>query len=160
MSRRRAARVSRELFDQLIELVARHRLRELVYTNSRTRIRLVKQEDAPGTAVASSQSGLIRSGGTGIFHSTHPLGGKVSVREGEIAAQGQIIAYVRMGTVLRPVIAPFDGRVRKQVLPDGAAVGHGERLYLFEAAAVSSMCRQACSQSAPTGSRGLPGSAS
>jgi len=39
--------VSRELLDQLIELLERSRVSELVYTNSGIRIRLVKREEAP-----------------------------------------------------------------------------------------------------------------
>jgi hypothetical protein len=52
-----AALVSRVLLDQLIELVERSRLRELVYTSSGTRIRLVKREDALGLGVAVQHPG-------------------------------------------------------------------------------------------------------
>jgi biotin carboxyl carrier protein len=79
---------------------------------------------------------VIRSGETGIFHSKHPLAGNVSAREGEVVAQGQILAYVRRGTVLRPVVAPLKGRVGRQLLPDGAVARNGDPLYSFEAISV------------------------
>lgn len=154
--------MSRELLDQLIELIEQSRLRELVYTNSRTRIRLVKRDEAPMTAMTSpecpdvspptelappspgrghalvrsraarggatmthdelgsliarlsvariseceyktdeieirvsfdrTRQDVICSGQTGVFHSKHPLAGMVSAREGEVVAQGQILA--------------------------------------------------------------------
>lgn len=140
--------------DELAALIARLSaagIGECEYKAGETEIRVSFERE---------RRGIIRSDETGIFHSKHPLGGEVSVCEGELAVQGQIIAYLRKGTVLRPVIAPFDGRVRKQLLHDGAAAGHGDPLYLFEAAGVSSTCRRAFSQSAPTESRGPPGPAS
>jgi hypothetical protein len=79
---------------------------------------------------------LIRSGQTGVFHSKHPLAWKASTREGELVAQGQILAYLRKGTVLRPVLAPVRGRLGRQLLPDGAVAGHGDPLYLFEVVSV------------------------
>ena len=120
--------MSRELLDQLeqlIELVEQSRLRELVYTDGETSIRLVKREHG-------ARHDIIRSGQTGVFHSQHPLAGKAAAREGEVVAQGQILAYLRMGTVLRPVIAPRRGRVRKQLLRDGEMAGCGDPLYSFE----------------------------
>ena len=44
--------MSRELLDQLIELLEQSRVSELVYTNSGTRIRLVKREEAPPAPAA------------------------------------------------------------------------------------------------------------
>lgn len=52
-----AALVSQVLLDQLIQLVERSCLRELVYTNGGTRIRLVKREDAPGLGVSVRHPG-------------------------------------------------------------------------------------------------------
>jgi biotin carboxyl carrier protein len=79
---------------------------------------------------------VIPSGEMGIFHSKHPLAQKVGAREGEVVSQGQILAYLRTGTVLRPVIAPLKGRITKELILDGAVVGYGDPLYLFEVAGV------------------------
>lgn len=79
---------------------------------------------------------IIRCSEAGIFHSKHPLLEGVCAREGDLVARGQILAYLRTGMVLRPVIAPFKGRVDKQLLPDGAAAAHGDPLYSFEAVRV------------------------
>lgn len=75
---------------------------------------------------------MIRSREAGVFHSKHPLAERVCVREGEVVPQGKILAYLRIGSVLRPVSAPLEGRVRRQLLTDGAVVGYGDPLYLFE----------------------------
>ena len=120
--------MSRALVEQLIALVEQSRLRELVYTHGGTRIRVVGREGPPGAVT----SVMIRSGAIGVFHSKHPLAGTTCAREGEVVAQGQILGYLRTGAVLLPVIAPRRGRVRKQLLGDGAAAGRGDPLYLFE----------------------------
>lgn len=113
------------LLDQLIALVEHSCLRELVYTSGSTSIRLVKREDA-------ARRDIIRSSEAGVFHSNHPLAGRAPARQGEVVAQGQILAYVRVGAVLRPVVAPHRGRIGRQLLTDGAVAGCGDPLYSFE----------------------------
>lgn len=113
--------------DELASLVARlsvARIRQFEYRTHGMEIRILFN---------GARHDVIRASETGIFHSTHPLAGKLCAPKGEVVAQGQILAYLRTGTVLRPVIAPRDGRVRKQLLRDGAVAGHGDALYLFEA---------------------------
>lgn len=75
---------------------------------------------------------IIRCEEAGIFSSKHPLLADGCAREGDLVVRGQILAYLRTGMVLRPVTAPFKGRVGKQLLPDGAAAGYGDPLYSFE----------------------------
>lgn len=116
--------------DELVSLIARlsvARISECEYKTEGMEIRV---------SFDKARHDVIRSGERGIFHSKHPLAGKVSAREGEVVAQGQILAYLRMGTVLRPVVAPLKGRVGRQLLPDGAVVRNGDPLYLFEAISV------------------------
>lgn len=52
-----AALVSRELLDQLIELLEQSSVSELVYTNNGIRIRLVKREEAPPEPAAAAAAG-------------------------------------------------------------------------------------------------------
>lgn len=115
---------------ELVSLIARlsvARISECEYKTDGMEIRV---------SFDKARRDVIRSGERGIFHSKHPLAGKVSAREGEVVAQGQILAYLRTGTVLRPVVAPLKGRVGRQLLPDGAVARNGDPLYLFEAISV------------------------
>lgn len=112
--------------DDLVSLIARlsgARIREFEYKTDGREIRILFDGE---------RRDVIRSSETGVFHSIHPLAGRMCAHEGEVVARGQILAYLRVGTVLRPVVAPVRGRVRKQFLRDGTVAGHGDALYLFE----------------------------
>lgn len=116
--------------DELVSLIARlsvARISECEYKADGVEIRV---------SFERARHDIIRSGERGVFHSKHPLARRVTALEGEVVAQGQVLAYLRMGTVLRPVIAPRRGRVGRQILPDGAVAGYGDPLYLFEAVSV------------------------
>jgi len=113
-------------YDELAALIARlsvARIRECEYKTDGMEIRVFFEV---------ARRDIIHSRERGVFHSRHPLTATVSTREGEVVAQGKILAYVLTGAVMQPVIAPLEGRVKKQLLPDGAVVCHGAPLYLFE----------------------------
>ena len=116
--------------DELASLIARlsvARIRECEYKTDGVEVRVLFDR---------VRHDIIRARETGVFHSKHPLADEVCAREGEVVPQGQILAYVRTGPALSPVIAPLEGRVGKQLLPDGAVVDLGDPLYLFEVAGV------------------------
>jgi len=116
-------------YDELAALIARlsvARIRFCEYKTDEMEIRVLFD---------GARHDIIHSRETGVFHSRHPLAKTASPRDGEVVAKGQILAYVRTGGVMRPVTAPLEGRIRKQLLTDGAAAGYGDPLYLFEAAA-------------------------
>jgi hypothetical protein len=120
--------------DELASLIARlsaAQIREFEYEAGEFRIRVLFER---GRSV-------IRSCEQGVFHSKHPLTGKACAQVGEVVARGQILAYLSIGTVLRPVIAPLKGRVGKQLLPDGAAAGDRDPLYLFETVGAESLAQ-------------------
>jgi biotin carboxyl carrier protein len=57
------------------------------------------------------------------------LTGLEPVREGEPAKQGQILAFLRAGDVLTPVVADRDAVAVRPLAQDGALVGYGDVLF-------------------------------
>ncbi|GAA4334637.1 hypothetical protein GCM10023165_10590 [Variovorax defluvii] len=83
-------------------------------------------QSPPGTGDASMP---LRSPGIGLLCVKHPLTGLEPVREGEPARQGQILAFLRTGDVLTPVVADRDAAAIWPVAQDGALVGYGDVLF-------------------------------
>lgn len=82
--------------------------------------------DAPAMETVS-----IRSPHTGCFQRAHPLDPQTAVEEGSPVFAGQVIGYVRVESVLFPVIAPIGARVERLLVADGTLVGYGEKLIEF-----------------------------
>jgi biotin carboxyl carrier protein len=83
-------------------------------------------QSPPCTGEASTP---LRSPGIGFLCVKHPLMGLEPVSEGEPARQGQILAFLRAGDVLTPVVADRDAAAVRPVAQDGALVGYGDMLF-------------------------------
>lgn len=80
----------------------------------------------PGTDEASTP---LKSPGIGFLCVKHPLTDLEPVREGEPAKQGQILAFLRAGDVLTPVVADRDAVAVRPLAQDGTLVGYGDVLF-------------------------------
>ncbi len=67
----------------------------------------------------------------GAFLRTHPLHDKPLAADGEAVVAGQMIALLRVGSLLTPVAAPADGVIVAAIPEEGALVGYGDRLFDF-----------------------------
>ncbi|MCM2401207.1 hypothetical protein NBH20_08575 [Rhizobium sp. S153] len=69
----------------------------------------------------------------GIFRSAHP-----DTREPtelpRLVRKGEIIGYLRIEMLLRPVLAPQDGVLAEQLVGDGALADYGKPLFRFHPA--------------------------
>lgn len=78
---------------------------------------------------AGEASTSLKSPGIGFFCVKHPLTGLEAIREGEGVKKGQILAFLRAGEVLTPVLSDRDAPAIRQVAAEGALVGYGEVLF-------------------------------
>jgi len=76
----------------------------------------------------------VKTPAAGIFTSAHP----VSHRKSAVASRtpvraGQIVGYLQVGPVLRPVTAPRDGVLGRQLIDDDVLVGAQQSVFeLYE----------------------------
>jgi acetyl-CoA carboxylase biotin carboxyl carrier protein len=140
--------MSRELLDQLIELVEQSRLRELVYTNGRTRIRLVKREEALGAAVTSMHypdvtppaqcavppvcAHVVKAGVMGVFFRRPSPEAAPCVQVGDAVEVGQCLGVMEAMKMLNPIEADRSGRISAVLAEDGATVDMGAPLFAIE----------------------------
>ena len=77
----------------------------------------------------SEASTPLKSPGIGFFCLKHPLTNVEATREGEGVKKGQILAFLRAGEVLAPVLSNCDAASARQIAAEGALVGYGEVLF-------------------------------
>lgn len=142
--------MSRELLHQLIGLVEQSHLRELVYTNSRTRIRLVKQEEALGAAVTSIRQPdvtppaelaaqlplvplhVVKADLMGVFFRRPSPEAPPYVQVGDEVEVGQCLGVMEAMKMLNPIEADCSGRISAALAEDGATVDAGTPLFVIE----------------------------
>lgn len=59
----------------------------------------------------------------------HPLTGLEAIREGEGVKKGQILAFLRAGELLAPILSDRDAVAILQAAAEGALVGYGEVMF-------------------------------
>lgn len=88
------------------------------------------------SAAASRKAPLqITASGPGLFYATHPDEGVAYVQTGEVIAVGQLVAVLRVGTLLLPIRSAVAGRVVETLVADAQVVGYGQALFELEALA-------------------------
>jgi acetyl-CoA carboxylase biotin carboxyl carrier protein len=84
-----------------------------------------RAEDRAGTAPAPS---FIRAPAAGFFHVAHPLRPEPGAAPGIRTREGQIVGFLQVGPVLRPVTGS-DGVVDTCVAAEGELAGFGAPLF-------------------------------
>jgi acetyl-CoA carboxylase biotin carboxyl carrier protein len=82
--------------------------------------------DKPG---AEDETVAMPSPGFGIFLHAHPLHETPLVQADDSVAAGQLLGFLKIGPLLIPVPAPYDGVVSDIVARDGTLVGFGDPLF-------------------------------
>jgi acetyl-CoA carboxylase biotin carboxyl carrier protein len=65
----------------------------------------------------------------GIFTSCHPVNHEDAMASGTPVRAGQIVGYVQVGPVVRPVTASRDGVIGRRLVDNGTLVGAGQPLF-------------------------------
>ncbi len=81
--------------------------------------------------ISASQPGslLAKAPTAGIFAAAHPLRPEREISTGSAVAKGDIVAFVKVGPVLVPVIAEKAGKVVSVTSETGTLVGYGTSLF-------------------------------
>lgn len=64
----------------------------------------------------------------GVFRATYPLDADAAELP-RLIRRGEIIGYLKAGALLRPVLAPSDGVLSRQLVAEGVLVGYGTALF-------------------------------
>ena len=125
--------ISAEELSGIEALMRRHKICSLEYRHNDQRIELSLKGDqielaGQRTEPKADQPMSIHAPTIGLFQARHPLVPENPVFPRQ-ARQGEIIAWLRVGAVLRPVPAPRDGLLGPPLCTDGRLVGYGEQLF-------------------------------
>lgn len=110
-------------------------LAELHLTGPGTDIRLRRagREPAPA-ATPTLRTTAISAPGVGIFLPRHPLRTQPLTPPGSRVRAGQVVALLRIGPLLRQVVAPAAGIIGAPLVAEGAMVGYATALFAFHGA--------------------------
>ena len=120
-----------------VRLADEHGLSELEFSRGTRRLRLRGRRDCPAfqpqnpfalEPTARTQRLAVSAPAAGLFRAVHPARLGRFVEEGQLIHQGQIVAFVQTGPVLRPVIARRRGIIGRLLVAEGAFVNRGTPL--------------------------------
>ncbi|MDR6755008.1 hypothetical protein J2Y48_000281 [Mycoplana sp. BE70] len=123
-----------ELASRLDELMMRYGIAELDIEEGGLRLSLRHRASHPqapsdiagrGTGAAS----IFRSTSFGTLHLSHPASAVAPPVLPRRVRRGEIIAYVSIGPLLRPILAERDAVLAAQLPADGAEIGYGDPLF-------------------------------
>lgn len=115
----------------LARFAAAHGIGELVVEARGRRIGLRLMPSLPGPVAAEprgrSAAMAVASPSMGTFRT-----GPDTPAPGTAVTRGAILGRIQLGPALLAVRSPADGILRDAGIPDGALVGHGDRLFEIE----------------------------
>lgn len=121
--------LSRDDIAALEAALAAHGLVELHLTGPGTALHLARPTSWPSAPPPSVAT--IKAPGFGVFLSRHPLRTEPLALPGQHVRAGQVVALLRIGSLLCQVTAPEDGVVGPSLAEDGALTGFGTPLLTF-----------------------------
>jgi acetyl-CoA carboxylase biotin carboxyl carrier protein len=87
--------------------------------------------DRAAAAISAQRAGAVLAPCVGVFMSSHPSRTEPLVLPGSGVRAGQVVALLRIGLLLRQVVAAGDGVLGAPLVPEGTIVGYGTRLFAF-----------------------------
>jgi biotin carboxyl carrier protein len=89
-------------------------------------------ERLESTPLADKQAAFVCAARIGLFHAVHPLELQPLVAVGDAVKKDQQVAFIMIGELMFPVLAPADGLLGEQLAAPGTLVGYGDKLFSFE----------------------------
>ncbi|MBA3042558.1 MAG: acetyl-CoA carboxylase [Alphaproteobacteria bacterium] len=126
--------------ESVLELMRRHGIAEFEYQDDTRHVVAsggevfeVGQRAEEPAAPAPRRAETVAAPHIGLFLPEHPSSAKDAALP-RLVRRGEIIGYLKAGAVLRPVVAPSDGVLSRQLARTGALVGYGTPLFELHAA--------------------------
>jgi len=132
LAQSRLNRPDTALLDDLVAWMQQGGVRKLTYSKGTVTVSLDLGEMAEAARPRTLET--VVSPGMGVFTLKHPIAASPYVTEGQVVAEGDVMALLAIGPVLTAVKAPRDGTVRSVLAREGAVVGFEDRLFELEAA--------------------------
>lgn len=132
------------LSSRLEDLMLRYGIAELDIEEGDLRLCLRHRAPHPQAPSDPAHTGagaasIFRSTGFGTLHLSHPASTVAPPVLPRTVRRGEIIAYLSIGPLLRPVLAGHDAVLVVQLPADGAEIGYGDPLFeVVEAGVMSS----------------------
>jgi len=120
--------------ETLRALMRRHGITEVLYEDAKGRVSLPagRSDALPSPApVARSSLTTIQAPHAGLFRSRHPLDDAPAAAAPRPVRKGDIVAYLQVGALLRPVVAPRDGRLGPPLVAEGTVTGYCSPLFAY-----------------------------
>lgn len=128
-----------EWIEAVMELMRRHGIAEFEYEHADRHFVAsegsILEVDEPWQQPAVRQpthspraSETLRAPHIGLFRGAHPLDAGATALP-RLVRRGEILGYLAAGPLLRPVLAPSDGVLSRQLVDEGVLVGHGTELF-------------------------------
>jgi biotin carboxyl carrier protein len=129
----KTTRVSFDAIERTVRRLEGAQVSRFEYQDENLCLRLTLGEANPAQASAginaekSVETG--RASAAGIFTSSHPVSNDDAMASGTRVRAGQIVGFVQVGPVVRPVAASRDGVLGRRLVDNGTLVGWGQRLF-------------------------------
>jgi biotin carboxyl carrier protein len=128
--------------ETVLELMRRHGIAEFEYQDDTRHVVAsggeafeVGERVQEPAAPAPRRAETVTAPHIGFFLPEHPSSPKNAALP-RLVRRGEIIGYLKAGDLLRPVVAPSDGVLSRQLAPKGALAGYGMPLFDLHAAAL------------------------
>lgn len=125
--------ISYDAIERTVRRLERAQVATFEYQDENVCLRLRLGSAGPVQASAgiktekSAETG--RTSAAGIFTSSHPVSNEDAMASGTPVRAGQIVGYVQVGPVVRPVTAPRDGVIGRRLVDNGTLVGAEQPLF-------------------------------
>jgi biotin carboxyl carrier protein len=126
--------LSIELIERLLRQLEREKISRFEYRASGFALNVTLDfgglpQPGPRATAEAPREQTIKSNAVGIFHSAHPLGLVPAIEEGSHVRAGQIVGFLQVGPIIRPVLTPSDAIIGAKLVEDEATVGFGQPLF-------------------------------
>lgn len=137
--------MSPEFIEQLVGLLKGSSIMEFEYEQGSSCVRLRLDQDVDqwgGNQAASGYEALphvpnvmkknIVASDIGVLRLTHPQHDKPFIVPGAPVLQGQVVAFLQVGEILREITSTVSGILGQSLAKDGDLIGYGQAVFELE----------------------------
>ncbi|MFZ6047380.1 acetyl-CoA carboxylase biotin carboxyl carrier protein [Pseudomonas sp. CR3202] len=130
-----------KMIEEIASLLNRRGLEAIEFEQGNAALRMVRgakgpsnviHAPAPEAAEAVAKAMICHSPGMGFLRLIHPQREAPNVAVGDHVGDGETLAYLQCGALLREVTANCSGTVKQLLAVEGELVGFGQPLFEFE----------------------------